>query len=400
MKIDVKRSLRFAPGAYRCVAWAAAVLAAGAMVFGVGVFADSAQAVIISAGNGSGNTSPPADDPGWANVGARGSASAIYLGNRWVLTAKHVGAGPTVFQGVAYGVVPDSLVSLVNPSGIGFSSSTDLLLYRIDASPSLPPLRIDTLVPGVGSEVVLIGRGRDRAPNASYWTSTWVPSSTPSAYTGFAWSASNTMRWGTNTIDFINVLQSISNTSERAFVMDFDQVGTAYESQGAPGDSGGAVFYKNPSSGNWSLAGLMFAINVFGGQPVGTAVFGNVTYAADLAIYRDQIYSHVDLPGDINFDGLVNVFDMNVISAKWGPAGPSGDANYDGIVNVFDLALVSTNWTIGSSAGNAEASFASASGVPEPATAILLVVGGALLWPGRVRWFRTWLRARRVLRTR
>ena len=46
------------------------------------------QAVIIEGGDGTGNTSVPADslgDPGWSNVG-HGNDSCVYLGNRWVLT--------------------------------------------------------------------------------------------------------------------------------------------------------------------------------------------------------------------------------------------------------------------------------------------------------------------------
>ncbi len=39
-------------------------------------------AVVITAG--SGNTSAPADDPGWDYVGARGGATCVYLGNNWV----------------------------------------------------------------------------------------------------------------------------------------------------------------------------------------------------------------------------------------------------------------------------------------------------------------------------
>ena len=128
----------------------------------------------------------------------------------------------------------------------------------------------------------------------------------------------------------------------------------------------------------------MFAINVFGGQPSGTAVFGNVTYAADLAIYRDQIYSHVALPGDVNFDGVVDVFDLNIISTEWKTAGPSGDANHDGIVDLFDLTLVSTNWTHGSPPGNVAAALALATAVPEPASALLIVVGAATAVPGQM----------------
>ena len=67
------------------------------------------------------------------------------------------------------------------------------------------------------------------------------------------------------------------------------------------------------------------------------------------------------LLGDVNFDDVVNIFDINVVSSSWGTVGPTGDANFDGIVNIFDINLVSANWT--ASAGAA---------VPEPATLTLL----------------------------
>ena len=46
-----------------------------------------AQAVIIEAGDGTGNVTAPPDDPGWANLGNRGGTTGVYLGRRWVLTA-------------------------------------------------------------------------------------------------------------------------------------------------------------------------------------------------------------------------------------------------------------------------------------------------------------------------
>ena len=49
--------------------------------------------MIIASGDGTGNTTAPADDPGFANVGNRGGLTGVYLGRRWVLTANHVGEG-------------------------------------------------------------------------------------------------------------------------------------------------------------------------------------------------------------------------------------------------------------------------------------------------------------------
>ena len=43
----------------------------------------------------------------------------------------------------------------------------------------------------------------------------------------------------------------------------------------------------------------------------------------------------------MNLDGTVNIFDINLVSAHWGEAGPAGDANGDGVVNIFDINLIS-----------------------------------------------------------
>jgi Calcineurin-like phosphoesterase/PEP-CTERM motif len=71
-------------------------------------------------------------------------------------------------------------------------------------------------------------------------------------------------------------------------------------------------------------------------------------------------------PADVNFDGVVNIFDINFISAHWGQTGAEGDANGDGIVDIFDVNLVSANWT---PAGGATA-------VPEPSSLALLLSAG------------------------
>ena len=61
---------------------------------------NSSQAVVIAGGDGTANTSAPSDDPGWANVGTRNKLTIVYLGNRWVLTAAHVGFGEVTIGGV------------------------------------------------------------------------------------------------------------------------------------------------------------------------------------------------------------------------------------------------------------------------------------------------------------
>lgn len=83
--------------------------------------------------------------------------------------------------------------------------------------------------------------------------------------------------------------------------------------------------------------------------------------------------------GDVNNDGLVNIFDINAVSSNWSPkAHPdfyAGDANNDGIVNIFDINMISSNWTP-----------AGATAVPEPSTLVLAALGGlAIAWNYRRR---------------
>jgi hypothetical protein len=84
---------------------------------------------------------------------------------------------------------------------------------------------------------------------------------------------------------------------------------------------------------------------------------------------------HLLIPGDVNTDASVNIFDINLVSAHWSQSGPTGDANYDGAVNIFDINLISTNWGATASGGTAS--------VPEPANWILLAAGLAAWRMGR-----------------
>jgi len=59
----------------------------------------------------------------------------------------------------------------------------------------------------------------------------------------------------------------------------------------------------------------------------------------------------VPIKGDCNFDGIVNMQDLSLISAHWSgpPAGPKTynpdiDINCDGVINMMEVALVSADW--------------------------------------------------------
>jgi hypothetical protein len=265
--------------------------------------APPALGVIIDSGDGTGNTSAPVDDPGFDNVGIRAPAySAVYLGWGWVLATQHAGTGDLTLKGGTYTYVPGSYVRIWDETG----PQADLRIYRIDPKPPLEALEIraDPLPdPATNTtEVVMIGNGRNRG--ASYEYENECPPGPPGCVNepdGYLWLSSRTIRWGKNVIEqILPDLTDLEPFTTDSFVVAFDrgEPDANHESQGTIGDSGGAVFIKN--GGNWELAGIMHSIDVFVDQPdydiggnLNSSIYENLTLAADLSSYRDQIWGFV-----------------------------------------------------------------------------------------------------------
>jgi Matrixin len=51
------------------------------------------------------------------------------------------------------------------------------------------------------------------------------------------------------------------------------------------------------------------------------------------------------MPGDLNHDQTIDIFDINLASSYWGLANPDGDPNGDGILDIFDINAISSNWS-------------------------------------------------------
>jgi hypothetical protein len=241
-----------------------------------------AGAVVIDTGDGSGNTSPPGDDPGWDAVGIAGGLTGVYLGRGWVLTANHVGEKDITLAGAVYPAVLGSKIQFMTDA----STPADLALYRIEGRPSLPAVVLSASLPVAGvDEVTLIGRGWNREATLTEWTADWTEFPPgPAVYSGFKQASGATMRWGSNLVEQADVRV---NTTQ-SFLVTFDESGgVLHESQAVSGDSGGAAFIKR--DGLWELAGILFARALFPDQPSATAVFGNQSIAADVSFYREQI---------------------------------------------------------------------------------------------------------------
>ncbi|MCA9512762.1 MAG: trypsin-like peptidase domain-containing protein [Myxococcales bacterium] len=246
-----------------------------------------ARAVVAAGGDGTGHATPPANDPGFAHVAALGDLTGVYLGGGWILTADHVPPDrDAVILGVTYPAVPGSRIVLETAPGV----PADLALYRIEGDPGLPWLEIASSPPIVGEPVVMVGQGWTRLASPAYWDAAWQPT-TPAmaAHAGFERGVGRALRWGTNEVVVVDDEVVLGGRTTTSFATTFDEGVSADEAQAVQGDSGGAVFAQRAGDGVWELAGAMFTVGLWIGQPADTAVFGTATYAVQLADYREAI---------------------------------------------------------------------------------------------------------------
>jgi autotransporter-associated beta strand protein len=334
---------------------------------------------VVNAG-GNSNTAPPADDPGFYNVGSTGGASIIYLGNRWALTASHVFINPGTplfYSSQAHAYLPYQVANAVTSSVFG---TADLTLMNLATDPGLPSLTIGTTQP-TGGPVVMVGNGRPQSdlnqpiqeywnvstpasgtswtwssislPNppvtpitASYWTSNSnppIPQGTYQAST-ITYDGGQAIRWGLNQVTGTVTVTDQNGHSTAGYYTTFNDPTFApgltalggNEAQASVGDSGGAVFYKNGS--NWTLTGAMIAVYTYSSHPDSAnpanslmAVFGELTAVADLTRYRGAILNVITpLPwtGQTGGTGAANA-SWDTTSTNWFNALNGSRVYYD-----------------------------------------------------------------------
>ena len=163
--------------------------------------------------------------------------------------------------------------------------------------------------------------------------------------------------------------------SETAFSTSFLANATPYEAQGTPGDSGGGVFAKDPTTGVWTLAGTMFSVSTLPGQPWGISVFGDTTFSADLSIYRNEIYQTMGVPSIVNGQFIATV------ASEWSQPNSGVNGQY--------IAWAASHWMDGAPSGTATAA------VPEPSALLLAAPAALRYWyadrrlatsPGSSHW--------------
>lgn len=253
-----------------------------------------AHAVLIDSGDGTGNTTAPANDPGFDHIAVIKGLSGVYLQGGWLLTAHHVGSGNIELNGVTYDVVPGSFQRVPSSSG----DTPDLALIKLSGDAGLSPMTLATQTPPTSSELILIGHGRSRGT-----ATTW------SGLGGWNLAYPFVMRWGSNRI----VDPSTTVFDTESFSMEFNAPGdptyTAYEAVATLGDSGGGVFHETGTG--WVLAGIMFSVSRETNQPSTTSLYTNNVFAVDIANYRNDILSVISVPDcsnglDDDLDGQID----------------------------------------------------------------------------------------------
>lgn len=292
------------------------------------MLASAAHAVAIDTGDGSGNTTPPVDDFGFASVGvtgAVGNRTGVHLGSGWVITADHVGAHPIVFDGTTYDPVADSGVQLTNASG----PAPDLFIFRVNPVPPIDGVTLASQPATIGEEIFCAGNGLNREATKTQWNLSWEEFPPPT-YEGYKYSSGRAMRWGRNEVSDVGNDLVIGSRTTRTIETDFDENGVTHEFQAWGGDSGGACFAER--GGVWELMGVMYARSVYGDpdgpgplpdQPNNTVAYGNTTLIGDVFFYRDQIEDLApqikDVPSMSPWGAAALA--LALVLAFWGAAG-------------------------------------------------------------------------------
>jgi hypothetical protein len=291
----------------------------------------SVRAVILfSTSDPDANTSAPTgilEGSGWQFEGSFGPFLGTPIAPQFFLTAKHIGTAGSAFsfQGQNYTIVNHF-----------FDPASDLAIWQVAESfPYFAPLY--TQSDELGQHFVAIGRGTERGSAITNGT-----------LRGWNWGSSDgVQRWGENVVSGIKVL----SPQNEVLYATFDQDGLPNECHLSVGDSAGSIFLNDGRV--WRLAAIHYAVDGYyytdsngggrfdaalfdardyyvsngGNPPIFTKITGpnpvpSGFYSTRVSSRLGWIYSVLDPGGDIDGDGIPNIFEyaffLNPVRANTG----------------------------------------------------------------------------------
>jgi hypothetical protein len=198
-------------------------------------------------------TAGPFLDAGWQYTGFFGGVTGVPIDSRHFVTATHVGnaGGGTFSYANGTGTTTNYSVSLAG-------TLNDLAIWRVNAGdPSFTlwaPLYTGSneVAATTVQPLFTVGRGTGRGP---------------ATVGGWEWGGGDgLLSWGSNTVSDVIPLSSPGGDY---LLLQFDNNANPNEGTYSTGDSGGAVFIRDPVDLVWKLAGVNFAVELVHQTPGG-----------------------------------------------------------------------------------------------------------------------------------
>ena len=228
---------------------------------------------------------------------------------------------PAPVAGVAVGVGLDRIILTADtacvPTGTGDNCA---------ASTTVTPTPTPTATPATGAGII-------NNPSFTY-AGTWQTATATDAYQGDEHYSSTAD--STYTVNFTGTQLKLYATKN------------AHHGIAAISVDGGAETNVDFYAANREAQALVYTSPVLtnGAHTVRIRVTGTKNAASTgLVVTADRADVVATITGDLNGDGVVNVFDLSLLLSSWGTATAKADVNKDGAVNVFDLSLMLTRWT-------------------------------------------------------
>lgn len=253
----------------------------------------------------------PLAKPAKSYVGSWNGSSAVAIGPRAVVTAKHVQGLVTqrfTMNGVQY------TVKAIHPH-----PSADMQI--IELNNQLPGWHKLAVTPYPGQRTTICGMGYIAGAGTSQ---------------GYAWSSTRAETWGMNTIDTVTTWylvtrfdNSVNNPSEAMF---------------ATFDSGGGVFIEQPD-GSLAIAGIAVSVS----SSTGFSAFGDRGYAVNVAAQAAWLAPFTAPPclGDLNGDGTVSSADFSILVDSFGkPGGGGADLDGDNDCDMGDFTILTSRFGV------------------------------------------------------